>query len=169
MSADFGISGGGRSAEEMFREITGAERPLRAADGDALLDGAPIEVKRATSGTINQVRAIKYIPLVIYFAPEDEWYVVPAHNVVAAVSRKRRGQHTENPFESATLNLSNLSDYRVEDVKQLSARVREAVASSASYPALRDAMRSILADSKALAAESLERVRALLRELGILM
>ena len=39
MSERFGISGGGRSAEELFRQITGAAPAERAAEGDALLEG----------------------------------------------------------------------------------------------------------------------------------
>ena len=113
VSDAFGLSGGGRSAEDLFRQLAGAVPAGRAAQGDALLQGHPVEIKRATSDTLNQVRAVKYLPIVVHFAPADEWYVVPAHVVVAAVSRKRRGQHTENPFESATLSLRNLRDWKV--------------------------------------------------------
>lgn len=60
MSDRFGISGGGRSAEDMFRQMTGAIPARAAADGDALLEGHPVEVKRATTATLNQVRALKY-------------------------------------------------------------------------------------------------------------
>jgi len=48
MSDQFGISGGGRSAEELFRQMTGAAPSARAAQDDALLDGHPVEVKLAT-------------------------------------------------------------------------------------------------------------------------
>ena len=41
MSEHFGISGGGRSAEELFRQITGADPAERAAEGDALLPAGP--------------------------------------------------------------------------------------------------------------------------------
>lgn len=58
-------------------------------------------MKRATSVTLNQVRAVKYLPIAVHCARTDEWYIVPAHVVVAAVSQRRRGQHTENPFESS--------------------------------------------------------------------
>jgi hypothetical protein len=167
MTGSYGISGGGRSAEEMFRVITDAERPPRAAQGDAILGGTPIEVKQATSATVNQVRAVKYIPLVVYFEPRDEWYVVPAHMVVAAVSQKTRGQHTENPFESATLSVANLDAYRVEDVNDLRQATLNAIASSSRFPALQDAMRQVLQESRALAEESLERVRVLVHELGL--
>ena len=167
MDANFGISGGGRKAEDLFREFTGAGRTSSSAEGDALLDGSPVEVKRATKSTINQVRAVKYIPLVIYFDPEQAWYVVPAHAVIALVSRKTRGQHTENPFESATLSLANLSPYRIASGADLKEAVRTAVASSARYPQLRDAMRTVLDDSRALAADSVRRVHVLLAELGL--
>ena len=64
--------------------------------GDAELGGAFVEVKKATAATLNQVRAVKYIPLVAYHEPTDTWYVVPAHVIVCLVASKGRGQHTEN-------------------------------------------------------------------------
>jgi hypothetical protein len=42
----FGISGGGRKAEELYRAVTGADPAPRAADGDAVLEGNLVEVKR---------------------------------------------------------------------------------------------------------------------------
>jgi hypothetical protein len=167
VSDRFGISGGGRSAEELFREMTGALPAERAAQGDALLEGHPVEVKRATSVTLNQVRAVKYLPLVVYYAPDDDWYVIPAHVVVAGVSQKRRGQHTENPFESATLSLNNLRAWRLEEATRLRAATLEAIAVSDEYPELRTAMQEVLRESRDLADVSLERVRDLLHQLGL--
>lgn len=167
MTERFGISGGGRSAEEFFRAATGAVPTLRAAQGDALLEGHPVEVKRATSATLNQVRAIKYLPIVVYYAPDDEWYVIPAHVVVAAVSQKQRGQHTENPFESATLSLTNLSWFRLEGPDLLRSATLEAIEESARFPELRVAMQEVLQESRALADSSLERVRYLVDRLGL--
>lgn len=166
MSDRYGISGGGRSAEELFRELTGACPAARAAEGDAVLDGHPVEVKRATSVTLNQVRAVKYLPIVVHYPLADEWYVVPAHVVVAAVSQKRRGQHTENPYESATLSLTNLRAYRLTDSRRLREATLDAVAASDEYPELRSAMEEVLRDSRALADASIERVRDLLHRLG---
>lgn len=103
-----GISRGGADAEELFRSLTGATIAERAALGDAIVDGRYVEVKKATSATLNQVRAVKYIPLVALSVPEMTWYVIPANEIVRQCARKRRGQHTENPFESATLSLNNL-------------------------------------------------------------
>lgn len=167
MGDGFGISGGGRSAEELFRQMTGAAPAERAAQGDALREGHPVEIKRATSVTLNQVRALKYLPIVVHYAPGDEWYVVPAHVVVAAVSQKRRGQHTENPFESATLSLKNLGARKVDDQRQLHAATLEAIAQSDRYPELRSAMEEVLRESRDLADASLERVRDLLHRLGL--
>ncbi|MHB1504983.1 MAG: hypothetical protein ACYCTL_13535 [Acidimicrobiales bacterium] len=165
--SSFGISGGGRKAENLFREITGANRTRKAAEGDALLEGHPIEVKRATSVTLNQVRAVKYLPIVVYFEPRDEWYVIPAHVVVVAVSQKRRGQHTENPFESATLNLNNLSRYKIEDAQHLKSATLQAIKDSKQFPQLREAMKDLLCESRKLADESLRRIRELLDTLGL--
>jgi hypothetical protein len=108
-----GISHAGKSAEERFRELTGAEKSPAAAMGDAVLDGIGVEIKKASSNTINQVRAVKYIPLVVLDDPSDQWYVVPAHEVVRQVAVKSRGQHTEIPFECATLSLKNVASYAV--------------------------------------------------------
>lgn len=164
---NFGISRGGRSAEDAFIALTGAQRATTAAEGDAVLDGSPVEVKRATGNTLNQVRAVKYIPLAVYYVPADTWYVVPAHVVVAAVSQRRRGQHTENPFESATLSVKSLAAYEVTDVRDLRSRTLEAIAKSDEYPEIKELMDAILHESKDLAASSIDRARRLLHDLGL--
>ncbi len=167
MAETYGISGGGRSAEEMFRELTGASKAPTASAGDAILEGCPVEVKKATSNTLNQVRAVKYIPLVAFHEPSGYWYVVPAHVIVAEVSRKRRGQHTENPFESNTLSIGRLVQSRVEDPSELRSRTMNAIEASSHYPGLKHEMRHILDESRRLADDSVERVRRLLTELNI--
>ena len=167
MSA-FGISGGGRRAEEAFRLLTGADNAPRASVGDAVLEGCPIEVKNATANTLNQVRAVKYIPLVAYHQTTSTWYVVPAQHVVRLVSNRLRGQHTENPFESATISVSNLGAFRVEDESQLRDRVLEAIRSADEHPELRAAMQKVLLDSKGLAADAVTEVRNVLQRDGLL-
>lgn len=162
MRPSYGISGGGRTAEEMFRELAGAEASAEAAKGDAVLDGFQVEVKRATSNTLNQVRAVKYIPVAVYYEPRDEWYVVPAHVVVTQVSQKLRGQHTENPFESATLSVRNLKPYLTKP-SDLRAATLTAIGASEEYPELKAAMADVLYESRKLADASLKRVRAVLR------
>src|SRR4051812_40921407 len=151
-SAPGGISRTGADAEELFRSLTGATIAERAALGDAIVDGHYVEVKKATSTTLNQVRAVKYIPLVALFEPEMRWYVIPASEIVRQCARKRRGQHTENPFESATLSLNNFGTYMIADPSDLLTAVRAAIAEADRYPLLRDLMAKVLADSKALAA-----------------
>jgi hypothetical protein len=160
----FGISSGGADAESQFIALTGATQALRAADGDAVLEGHLVEVKRASSATLNQVRATKYITLVAFEVGTGSWYVVPAHEVVRGVARKQRGQHTENPFESATLSLRNLEAFRVVDPSGLREAVLAAVGASQKYPRLHDEMRLVLTESRRLADEALARVRALLAE-----
>lgn len=161
----FGISGGGRSAEDRFRELTGAGEAPKASVGDAVLDDCPVEVKNATANTLNQVRAVKYIPVVAYHAPAGSWYVVPAPDVVQLVSGKARGQHTENPFESATLSVTNLAPYRVTNESDLADRVRKAIKRGEAHPEIRKAMERVLQDSKDLAKESIKDVQEALKTL----
>lgn len=71
----FGISFGGLSAQNKFLAITGATKS-RASEGDAVLEGHLVEVKQANSNTLNQVRAVKYLPIVVLYVPEDAWFVI---------------------------------------------------------------------------------------------
>src|SRR5690606_18567861 len=130
--------------------------------GDAVLNGCNVEVKKASAQTINQVRAVKYIPLVVFHEPTSTWYVVPAHVVVCLVSSKPRGQHTENPFESATLNVLALGKYKVAAPEDLKQATLKAIADAERYPEIKAAMARVLADSRALAAKSIADVTALI-------
>ncbi len=167
MGESVGIRSQGRSAEDLFIKLTGAQKAAKAALGDAILEDRFVEVKQASSSTLNQVRAVKYIPLVVYEDTSNSWYVVPAHVVVLEVSRKSQGQHTENPFESSTMNLRRLGAYRLEDGSHLRERTLAAIEQSDAYPELQRLMRDILSESKELAVSSLARVRHALQELGI--
>lgn len=158
-----GISNTGNQVETEFRRLTGATRSNRAADGDAVVDGWNVEVKKASSNTLNQVRAVKFIPLVAKDTRDGQWYVISAPNVVKLVAGKERGQHTENPFESATLNIQNLSQFQVKESDLLNA-VRNAIREANDAPALHALMKEILAESKKLASESLVRVRQFLKQ-----
>lgn len=166
MDERFGISGGGRSAEDEFRKLTGAVLTERSALGDAVLEGSPVEIKRATSNTLNQVRAVKYIPMAALYVPTDQWFVIPAHVIVLEVSRKRRGQHTENPFESATMSLGRLRHLAVER-GELRLRTLQAIEESSRYVGLKEAMTRILLESRELAESSVSTVRRLITELGL--
>ncbi len=135
--------------------------------GDAVLDGHYIEVKQATSSTLNQVRAVKYITLVAFFVPRGQWYVIPANEIVRQCAAKTRGQHTENPFESATLSLSNLPRYALPDPKQMKQAVLDAIEEAARYPLLKELMAKVLSGSKTLAKQSVTDVRGALQEYGL--
>jgi hypothetical protein len=171
LSTRFGISSGGRSAEALFRQLTGAREAPTAALGDAVLvdsQGHPhlVEVKNATKVTVNQVRAVKYLPVVVYHEPTG-WYVVPAHGVIALVATKTRGQHTENPFESATLNVNQLGHFRVPIEADLNAATLAAITEADRYPELREVMAWVLKESRSLARESRDKVSAILARLQL--
>jgi hypothetical protein len=162
-----GISRGGHSAEERYRSVTGATKPPKIGHGDAELAGTYVEVKKATAATLNQVRAVKYIPLVAFHEPTDTWYVVPAHIIVCLVATKARGQHTENPFESATLNIFALGKYQVASEADLKKATLDAIAEAKKHVELKRAMDRVLAESKALAATSVATVQALITKLRL--
>ena len=162
-----GISASGDDVEAEFRRITGAVPAERAAFGDAILEGHYVEVKAANSQTLNQVRAVKYITLVAFFVPEARWYVIPASEIVRQCAAKTRGQHTENPFESATLRLSNLGSHVLDDPANLKPAVLDAVAEAQHYPKLKELMATVLASSKALAQDSVGEVQAALNQYGL--
>ena len=156
-----GISDLGDDAELRFRLITGATLPGSKAQGDAIFNNVAIEVKMASANTINQVRAVKFIPLVIWSKESNDWFVLPAPDIVALVSQKLRGQHTENPFESATLSLSKLRSYRVNENLLVEA-LHDAITRASEFEDLRLLMSEILKKSKDLALESRAKVHAVI-------
>lgn len=168
MQDAIGISHSGNTVEDSFRQLTGAIRAERAALGDAVLDGHYVEVKKASSTTLNQVRAVKYITLVAFSTQTETWYVVPASEIVRRCTLKERGQHTENPFESSTLSLKMLSDFEVKDPSSLRESVLAAVAEADRYPELRLLMESVLQSSKELSRSSRSAVELQLKIYGIL-
>ncbi|MSQ41393.1 MAG: hypothetical protein EXR55_07065 [Dehalococcoidia bacterium] len=60
------------------------------------------------SGTLNQIRPIKYTPLMVQAPQRGCWYVVPAGELVRMAANKDRGQHTEIAFECMNLTLAQL-------------------------------------------------------------
>jgi len=167
MAALPGISRGGVDAEATFRKLTGATEAKTAALGDAVLGGHYIEVKQARSSTLNQVRAVKYITLVAFSVPNKRWFVIPANEIVRQCARKMRGQHTENPFESATLSLYNLKKYALRNPKDLKDAVLKAIDEAKRYPALKKLMDEVLHNSKTLAQASVADVQVALRQYGL--
>lgn len=158
-----GISSAGREAERLFREITGATQTAKAADGDALLNNHAVEIKQTSTNTLNQVRPVKYLPLVVFDKRNAEWYVVPPNEIVRLVAERSRGQHTENPFESVTISLTKLVEFKVGEVNLRLATI-DAIRQGDSRPELRDTMREIRDKASELAKWSRERVQLLLMD-----
>lgn len=156
-----GISHTGNEVEAEFRRITGASKSPKASIGDAIFEGYAIEVKKASTNTLNQVRAVKFIPLVAFDTRDKKWYVVPAPDVVRLVVSKSRGQHTENPFESATISVAQLRNF-VSSESTLRSDLLAAIKAGNANPTLKKAMDDILEDSKDLAKEARKRILALL-------
>lgn len=159
-----GIAKAGASAEAQYCRLTGASRAERRADGDAKLDGYLVEIKK-TSGKdldLNQVRPWKYLPLVVYRADHDEWYVIGAHRVVEAASTKQ-SQHCTSPFECVKLNLGHeFLDCRVENPSHLAQATRDAIAAAAARSDLEAAMRRMRAEYVAAASEARAEIQRLL-------
>ena len=105
---------------------------------------------------------MKYLPLAVLDTRTDDWYVVPPDEIVRLAATKKRGQHTENPFESVKLSVTNIGEYRVPE-GQLRSRTLAAIEQGERESPLRDAMREIRERSMDLAAWSREHVRGLLR------
>ena len=103
-----GISNRGRASEKDFCKFTGADLSGKRNLGDCVLNGHYVEVKRASSNTINQVRPAKYITVVVHDPKTGKWYVMSALEVVKFALEKDQGQHTENPFESMTMSKKKL-------------------------------------------------------------
>ena len=120
----------GQKAKDRFiKLVTNVRRSNDFSSGDTEvnIDGVwyHVDVKDCTSNTINQIRAIRYQTLVIYF--DGVWYVIPPQEVVRLVGQRNRGQHTEIPFECAALTLNQIENvYRCSD-SQLAERVYAAI------------------------------------------
>ena len=122
----------GTDAKALFRlYVCCVSQPSNQATPSTivLVDGEQlhVEVRECSANTINQVRAIRYIPLVVFAA--GEWYVIPPHEVVRLVAQKSRGQHATLPFESATLSLGQIEPWCKCSAEQLNERVIEAIRS----------------------------------------
>jgi hypothetical protein len=141
----------GDNAKNLFRRlVTNVRRSndFSAGNTEVHIDNKwhHVDVKTCNSNTINQVRAIRYQTLVIY--NDSVWYVIPPQEVVRLMAQKSRGQHTEIPFESANLTLSQIqSVYRCSD-SQLAERVYAAVrmGQQEQFIPVRNAMEDLYAD-----------------------
>jgi len=138
------ISRSGDEAESRFMAYTGARPARERARGDCQLDHHYVEVKKAgADGTLNQVRPVKYIPLVVWQQPRDAWFVIPPHVLVHHACARLRGQHSENPFECLALSLRLFHGYRVAASELLEA-TRGSIAQAAAHSSVRAIMRCVL-------------------------
>lgn len=157
-----GISNDGERVEVEFRRLTEFRKPTPARLGDAelTLDGQTkyVEVKKASSDTLNQVRPVKYSTLVAKDVRDGQWYVVPPQVVVAEAIDKGRGQHSESPFECCTLSLGKLLAYRTP-VGKLRDAVVEATRSGDALDGLPEVLRSHIERIRKVVEEDRARIR----------
>ena len=157
-----GISTSGKSAEDLFENVTGYARTKKRAEGDFKHLDVAIEVKKVTAskktgnGTINQVRASKGGLLVIYVANLKEWIVLDSKAVLKLVATlKNRGQHNENPFECCNLSIKNLDQagYVRFSNSEMKQEVARAISRTKKDKKTARLCARILADSQRLAAD----------------
>ncbi|MFC1707244.1 hypothetical protein ACFL59_10600 [Planctomycetota bacterium] len=142
----------GDKGEERFAQHVPSRKATKAKKGDRVVavDGRDfhVEVKEChaaygKSGTINQVRPIKYITCVISAPARQRWYVIPPNDLVRIAAKKSRGQHNEIPFECCNLTLNSLERYACTD-DELEARVLSAIRSGEADERLKTLMRNLL-------------------------
>ena len=168
----------GQDAERRFTNLVPDSRESdQAKKGDAIvtLDGIDsfVEIKEChaaanSSGTINQVRAIKYICCVIWAPNHDCWYVIAPDQLVGVAAGKARGQHTEIPFESMNFGLKGLPDHlhtKCSDA-ELGEVVRKAIRRGRERTDIADAMKEMLLEIQALKERYRERIISLIGRHG---
>ena len=166
----------GQDAEDHFIRLVAAARAsdlAKAGDAIVTVDGEDsyIEIKEChavvgKSGTINQVRAIKYITCVVWAPGHGWWYVISPDQLVGIAAAKNRGQHTEIPFESMNFGIPNIpSDLhtRCADA-ELSDAVHEAVRRGRRRSDIQKAMAELLQDIQSLRSRYSHRVQQVLRQ-----
>lgn len=98
----YGITKSGKKTEALLVELVPKLRKNEGAakKGDVIFENTNLsldffaEVKK---NAWNQVRPMKYIPVIGHVEETGEWYVVPA-DILMEWSSTRMGQHTPNPF-----------------------------------------------------------------------
>lgn len=109
-----GISNLGQTTEMRVRLLTGYTEPFVEVKG--------VDINNTGATTINQVRAGRdAVPLVVYHASQDKWYVVPPLEVIKLVEN-RKGQHGVSSLETCTLTISKIVKFLVPTDK-----VKEAI------------------------------------------
>lgn len=170
------IRGEGDEAERRFIELVPSARDsdhARLGDAIVTVDGSDsyIEIKEChaavgRSGTINQVRQIKYICCIVWAPNHGCWYVISPDQLVALAARKARGQHTEVSFESMNFGLRSLPDElhtRCDDAG-LAQAVHSAIRRGRERNDVRELMASLLEELQGMQTRTRERVAELLSD-----
>jgi len=165
------ISYAGYEAEAMFRRLVPFSIDTTSpSKGDVrvILGGVEhyVEVKSCRSvkgGIANQVRAIKYLTIAIHTpARKTAWIVFPANVVLKYVMQKARGQHSEVPFENATVSLGEWADEFACTSEELPRRVMGAIFEAGRYPDLKRSMDLLMYDLKRLSYRARDEVEQIL-------
>ena len=67
---------------------------------------------------LNQIRAIKCIPVIIYSQTDNKWALVSPQDIMSAASKKKRGQHSELFIENCGLSNKNF-DLKIIESNEL--------------------------------------------------
>lgn len=161
----------GQGAEAAFLRLVEASRTSDNAKlGDVIVrvDAADhyVEVKECHAaqgggGTINQVRAIKFITCVVWAPNQHCWYILSPDQLVRLASTKSRGQHTEIPYECMNFTLGSLPDdfHSKATDAELNAKVAAAIRRGAAAGDLRELMHLLLIEIIAVKTRYIEAVR----------
>lgn len=161
----------GKGAEsEFLRLVPNSRASDNARLGDVIVSVDDtqhyVEVKEChapagSGGTINQVRAIKFITCVVQAPQQRCWYILSPDQLVRLAATKRRGQHTEIPFESMNFTLGSLSSdfHSKASDGELAANVEAAIRRGVAAENLKSLMESLLAEIVAVKQRYIEEVR----------
>lgn len=158
----------GKPAEQAFLRLVPGSRPSDIAKlGDVVvaLDCAEhyVEVKHCDSvgESINQVRAIKFIPCVIYAPRRNSWYILSPDQLVRLAATKSRGHHNEIPFECMNFTLGSLSDdfHSKATDAELATKLHAAIRRGAAASNLQELMTSLLQEISTVKSRYIDAVR----------
>ncbi len=160
----------GEGAEQAFLRLVPSSRgtdDARRGDVIVTVDGIDhyVEVKECHAsvgqgGTVNQVRPIKFIACVIWAPNQGCWYILSPDQLVLLAATKKRGQHTEIPFECMNFTLGSLPEHlhsRASDA-ELGVTVLAAIRRGAKAEKMSGLMSALLRDIRAIKNKYIEAV-----------
>lgn len=156
------IRGEGQKAKvEFLKLVDGARLSDNPKRGNVIVqvDGNDFYVqirechaKPGGTGSINQVRPIKYICCVVYAPLQGCWYVLSPDQLVRFAAEKPRGHHNEIPFECMNFSVRSLDEkYHTKcNGKNLEKVVVEAVRRGETHASLRALMNDALQEIRTI-------------------